>query len=323
VSDSITLDDVNVTAPAPTQQRSGASSPYAVRILTPTFVIGSGGSPMVKQGLRVIAQISDAQIPSGSSLLMTVYGMTLSEMNALTVAGLSYLLSSAGANANHVSLAAGDAASGMTTVFTGLITDAYPDGKQPNMGFVVKASSQPGYTMPPAQPTSFNGSVSVETMMTQIGQQAGLSVQNNGVTAVMSNRYFAGSVMDQIKDCAEAADCFAKVDAQNKQIMIAPKGSGNTQSGGVVFSPANEMIGYPSFENAYVTIRSVFDPSRFLTSMQPYKIEGSQFTAANGSFYCVKVDYDLASQMPGGPWEMVVKGYPATGAATGIPVNAS
>jgi hypothetical protein len=231
-------------------------------------------------------------------------------MNALSVAGLSYYAAAPGTNlANAVTISAG-ASTRQATVFTGKITDAYSDGRQPDMGFIVNATVVTGFSMPPAVPTSFPNPTPIDTVFQRLAAAANLTLVNNGVMGTLSNPYYAGSINDQIRDACLAANCYGNYDAIGRRLIIAPK-IGGTQSGGPVFSPANGMIGYPQYQSMNVTVRSRFDPSLHLGAGEPFIVEGSQFTAANGPWLCTKVDYDLSSQTPGGHWEMLVRGRPA------------
>ncbi|MDE2426338.1 MAG: hypothetical protein KGO96_10580 [Elusimicrobia bacterium] len=309
----MTLPTVNVTAQAPIQ--SPGVAPYERRIISLQFdlshtVFENGSSTLTRTGLRVRAVVTNALFPSLPSAVLKVYGLTLSHMNALTVAGTRYLFQQN--PPNTVTVSAGDATSGMTTIFKGNIYHANPDGQQPDMGFDVVAVSSTSLSMPAAKPTTFNGATPASQVLNSIAQQLGVTVQNNGVTATITNPYFAGSVLDQFKDAIEAADCYAAYDAASGALVIWPKTTAPSASGAIpLFSPANGMIGYPAFENNNVIVRSLFDPTLNLKQGGQFQVQ-SQFTAACGTFNVYSVDYNLASQSPEkqAPWEMIVKGYP-------------
>src|SRR5258706_8747073 len=95
--------------------------PYAKRKINVSFQLGTGSfgagtaDTITVKDLRVVAQITNAILPMPGSLVLQIWGMTLSQMNQLSVAGLQYLNRN-----NQVKVDAGDI-SGMTTVFNGQI----------------------------------------------------------------------------------------------------------------------------------------------------------------------------------------------------------
>ncbi len=69
------------------------------------------------------------------------------------------------------------------------------------------------------------------------------------------------------------------------------------------------MIGYPTYQQSGVVVRSLFNPAMKFGSQ--IKVE-SELTPANGLWNVYGLNYSLSSQLPDGPWEMVMSGYPAT-----------
>ena len=301
---------------APTPRPSGVSS-YATRFITPTFQLTRAGQSITLTGLRVELQAVDAMLPTTGGLIMRINGMKLSDMNALTVAGLTYgAASPGGPNSNFVSVVAGDSARS-ATIFTGFIVEAYPDGHQPDMGFVCRASMAVGYSMPHAQANSFPGPQNIGTILTTLCQAAGLTLQNNGVTGALLSAYFPGSILDQIKAAVDAVGAYCRIapgasPGAPGTLIVWPRLGGTFEGAGPIFSPATGMIGYPQFETTNVVVRSIFDPGLVLVSGQPFSVQ-SQFTAANNPpdnpWRCSNLDYNLSSQLPDGPWEMRLQGY--------------
>jgi hypothetical protein len=56
-------------------------------------------------------------------------------------------------------------------------------------------------------------------------------------------------------------------------------------------------------EQNRIIVRALYDPSVKFGGQ--VKVE-SQLTAANGTFNVIDLRYSLSSQMPDGPWEMIV-----------------
>jgi hypothetical protein len=285
---------------------------YVVREIDLTFQLGRGpfggtGFNQVKlTGLRVLAKITtllnNTTVAGGLAAVLRIYGMTLDQMNQLTVAGLLYKYKD-----NLVLVEAGDAGAKKTTVFNGQIMEAFPDFTEaPNSAFVVSAITGRKIAMKPVAPVSFQGPTSAATVFQQIAQNSGLNLENNGVNAQLSSPYCAGTAMSQIAATARAADCYAHLD---EPVILAK----NSNRGGdvPVISPATGMIGYPSYEQIYIIVRTTFDPAVKFSGLIQVNT-GGQLLQADGLWKVVFLDYNLASQMPDGPWEMTIKGVSQT-----------
>ena len=267
-----------------------------------TGSFGGGGANQVSfQGLRVQAQIEKAGMPSpGGRATILVYGMTLSQMNQLSRAGLMWDNSN-----NSVLVRAGDSESGMSEVFNGQILEAYPNFDQPMAPFYVSAVPGVQVQMKPVDPTTIEGSISGEQALTQIAQKAGYTVENNGVSTQLSNPYFPGTVWDQMTRCVKALDCYAYLDTSAKKIAIWPKGQSRS-GGNLLVAAETGMIGYPKFQRVMVIVRTLLDTSFKFGDKFQVK---SGLTAADGTWKNNRLTYDLASQSPEGPWEMTLMGY--------------
>lgn len=303
--------------------------PYASRAITLQFTLGNGQSfdgagsnVLTISGLRVLASFQNALAPSLPNCILRVWGMTLDHMNALTVAGL-YIYQKNIPNANGIAVSAGVVGGAMATIFQGGIIEAYPDGEQPNMGFFIRATFNTSLRFMKITPTSFKGSVPASTVMGAIAQKGGITFENNGVNGVFSNPYFSGPPRDQMTAAAKAAGAYLYFDPIANRAAVWQKPNGSRQSSNIVISPTNGMIGYPRFESGTIRVRTIYDPSLTFMPGQPFEVQ-SQFAAACGSWIPSDVSIDISSQMPKGPWEITVKGYPAKfppapGAPTALP----
>lgn len=307
------------------------SAPYARRQLNVTFQLGKGsfggsGSDSITfkapstgaPGMRVFAEISWANLPQQIRGVIRMYGLTLDHMNQLTNAGRFYEPSR-----DKVLVQAGDVGGALTTVFQGTIIEAYPDFREmPNTAFQVIALGGAEINLKPVEPTTFEGAVSAPTALGQIAQKCGLTLENNGVSTMLSNPYFPGAGMTQINRAISAVNCFGTIDTAKNQLAIWPK-DGSRSGASVKIGPDTGMIGYPEFQKINVRVRSVFDPA--LVGIGPGKkmTVDSQFTAAQGEWIVGQVDLTLASEMPDGPWEMLLTGWRSEGGGTTAPTSGS
>ena len=284
-------------------QTTAASNPtqgFAERAIDVTFQLGSGTftntqSNILKvSGLRVEATIAiPGTVPCQGSAQVAIYGLPLQVMNDLSSIG-SALYS---AKNNQIVIEAGDVGAQMSAVFTGDIFQAFSDfDGGPDAAFQVVAA--PGYQaqIKGAQPTSYQGSVNVTTILADLCQKAGLQFQGNGVSVVLSNPYFPGALMDQIESCIEAAGLRACI--QNNTLSIWDD-TVTTPSTGLTLSADTGMVGYPAFAPQGISIKGLFNPA--LRNGQTFEVK-SILTPACGTWQSQILTHDLASQTPGGPW---------------------
>jgi len=266
----------------------------------------SGSNKLTLSDVRSFAQISQAVTPTPGQALIRIYGLTLDQINTLTKAGLQFQAAD-----NFVAIEAGDEGGTFTTVFNGTIYYSYPDfSSQPDVAFVVIANPANVIQLKPTSPVSFSKSVPVETALQQILQPAGYTVENNGVNAVLATPYFPGTVWQQVRAACSAADCYSYLDPVAKKLCIWPKTGSRGGSSKIIISPENGMIGYPEFMQNNIRIRNLFVPT-LKGPGTPITVQ-SDLKAANGDWVLYQIDYNLSSEAPGGPWEMVLQAYPGT-----------
>ena len=301
---------------------SAQTAPYAVRVLIFTFQFGSGsygsqkGSTLTVGGpnanLRAVAHVEYANLPSTGMAQFRIYGLTLDQMNQISVAGQVF----DGRQNNSIACQAGDAISGFTTVFNGNIVEAWPDINQPDAPLYVLASpvAQSPIQLKPVPPTTFAGQTSVATALGQMTQAAGVTLENNGVNVMLQSPYFHGTIWKQLYDCVRAADCFAFHDSINNKFAVWPK-NGNRSGGPLLISPATGMIDYPKFQKRQIRLRVLFNPNLSAAKAAPgnqVQVQ-SQLTAACGTFVMTAINHELSSELPKGPWETTILASPVAG----------
>jgi hypothetical protein len=284
--------------------------PYAQRALNYQFQLGDSATNNVLtvSGLRSTVTFQNAIGQALPIAIIRIFGLTLNQMNRLTVAGL-YLYNPSRIGKNTISISAGIIGSQLTTIFTGTIIEAYPDGNQPDMGFFIRATANVALQYNKVPPTTFNGSTSSSTVMQTIATKAGLQFENNNVTSILSYPYFAGTAKNQLVQAAHAAGAYVAFDPILPKVAIWPKINGARQSSGIVVSPATGMINYPMFESGGIKIRTIYDPSLIFEPGKPFEVQ-SQFTAASGQWLPASIGINLSSLVPKGPWEIEVSAFP-------------
>ena len=172
---------------------------------TGDFGSGAAGpnNTVVAEGLRVSAQIAKSGAPSADTAEIRIWGLTRDVMNRATDLGKPL----ARARTNVIQIAAGDAVSGMATVFSGTILAGYADfSDPPNACLAISAMSNAVDAAKPVRPLSFPGGADVVTVMTQAAASMGKNLINWGVKGIqLSSPYYPGTGMDQVKAIAAAA----------------------------------------------------------------------------------------------------------------------
>lgn len=272
------------------------------RVLTITFTLGSGTfaesgtNTVTVSGLRAQATIARNGGLSPAHLSLRVYGMTLSVMNQLTQLGAPIAFVSQ----NYVTVQAGDAVNGMTMVFTGQSLGTWVDAKgAPDVALVCEAIEGQYLAVAPANPTSYNGPVSVVTALQNIATQMGLTLEPNGVNVTLSSPYLSGTLKDQARQIADAANINIDLDFSTKTMSIWPKWGSRTTPTPPMLSPDTGRVGYPIHTQYGISVESIFNPN--VQAGKSVQVQ-SILTPANGLWATYAVTHDLSSEMSDGPW---------------------
>jgi hypothetical protein len=261
-----------------------------------SFVSGPAfGGGALATILRMSAHIDSVGGVSSGLMDLAIYGLPLETMNQLSTIGSQATL----IDKNTISLSAGDSASGMTLVFSGLIDNAFVDANSmPQVCFRITAV--PGgafYAVQPVTPISLQGSQDVAQMLGKIAGQMGLSFENNGVNVKLSNPYYSGSPWGQAVAIARHANVEMVVD--RGVLAISPNSQPRTTGGIPLISASTGMVGYPAFRQAVIVVRSLFNPAVQVNGQIQVQ---STLTPANGTWMVFHIIYELECAMPHGRW---------------------
>lgn len=271
-----------------------------IQLGTGDFGEGAPGSSNIVtlKGLRVSASITKAGLPSADRAEIRIWGMTRSLMNQITRLGKPLDT----VRDNVITISAGDDAGGVAQVFQGTIFTSYGDFNDPPSASVnITAISGQLAAAKPVAAISFPGAANVAVIMQQIAASMDKGFKNSGVGVILSNAYFPGTALDQMKACAVAADINA--DANGDFLEIWPK-DGNRGASIPLLSPTTGLIGYPAYADRGAAVRALYRPG-FLYGGQ-FQLETS-IKPANGLWYIETLSYDLESEIPGGKWFMNIE----------------
>lgn len=283
---------------------------FSKRIINLKFQLGkgsfgeSGSDTLELTGLRTSATVN---IPGGTSmnyLDLRVQGMTLDQMNKLTILGKPVMA----ARVNTVTVSAGDEDMGVAVVFVGTIMESWADlAGAPEGSMQIMGQTNYLAAMKPVPATSYNGSVSVATIMAGIAAQwprdsgggnsfIGIAFENSGVTTVLSNPYFPGTLRDQALACQRAANFNLHID--HDVMAIWPKGSARNGQQPTI-SAATGMVDYPARTQDGIVLTTLFNPSLFFG--QTVNVD-SIMVPAKGKWIITSIVHDLEAETPGGKW---------------------
>jgi hypothetical protein len=279
---------------------SGNQTSFIERKIDVTFTLvqgakfaQSGTNTVTLSGLRVSAMVKlSGEVMA--ELQLQVYGLPMSMINQLSTLGRG----APGEQPNNtVAISAGDDVNGMSPVFEGTIYQGWADfSGMPDTMFLVAAYSGLYQAVASAPPTSIQGSGDVSTIMGQLAKQMGMTFENNGVSAKLSNPYFPGSPRAQVEECARAADIYWTIDRNT--LAIWPK-NGARKGAVPLISPQTGLVGYPTFNSNGVVVETLFNPSiKFGSTIEVQ----SSLTPACGKWTIYSMTHDIESQTVGGSW---------------------
>lgn len=276
---------------------------YAQRAINITISRGldaSTGKPagptFTLSGLRVRAVIVQQGNGIQGELQLLVYGLQQQMINNLTRFGT---------NGNQVTLnsivvTAGDVGGAMSTVYSGTIQTAYGDfAAMPEVPLNITALAALSQAVAPVPSVSFKGSTDVATLMAGFAKQGGWTFKDGkpgGTHIAFSSPHFKGTLLDQIKACARAANISFNI---SNDVLTIWARNGATSDSPVLVSPETGLVGYPSFSMNGVVLTTLFNPDMALGR----QIEiVSSVTPACGKWNPYTIIHEISSQMPNGPW---------------------
>ena len=273
---------------------------FTEKILTATLTMGQGpdgdapGETLTLSGLRMTA---DTLSPIGDSmgkLTLRIFGLSQDVMNRYTSIGVINMAYKAG---NRVTVSAGDSETAPALIFSGMIFEAWADyAGAPDVAFNIVAFSGMEPLLKQAPVSSFKGGADVAEVMGGLAALAGLTLEDGGVKGKMASPYFHGTILQQIRACAQEADIWYSVELG--KLVIWPKNA--ARPGDIpLISPGTGMVGYPALNSKGMAVKTLFDPRIRLGGK--VRVESS-LPMATGEFAVFNFGHQLSTLVPGGPW---------------------
>lgn len=262
------------------------------------FFEQSGGNTISIKNHRVSCNIGDPGGISFGYLNCSIYGLSQALMNKLTGIGViqtqninnGIVVTAGSIDANNSIVDSG-------VIYTGSIQAAWANyDSQPDAMLNIVATSGLAFAMLPVNPTSFNGKVSINDVMTSIAREQGYTLVNNGIQGFIDSPYLHGNSIDKIHQLSRAGSFKYVIDDTKKQIDIMPM-DGNIGGDIPLVSPSTGLVGYPTFAQNGIICKSIFN--RHIKNSVNVKIESS-IPSANGEFTTTDVVHSIESENPDG-----------------------
>ncbi len=270
------------------------------------------------RGLRAWATIqatTGGASPFFSQAQIRIEGMLGQDMAQLSTLGLSAGFYTPNLITVNAVSTQSDGTTQSALCFAGQIFEGFVDyNSQPNVGVVLKASATFASQIAGIASSSYQGSVSVATMLQAICAAATppLKLVNNGVTAVLSNHAVGGSAMNQIADICLAS--LTNWSIVNGTLYVWPQGSQRDDQV-ITLTPETGMKGYPMYSAQGIDVEMEYNQDVELGRQMtvessipppgpnaPTSLGGVQPIGATGTYWIAGVTHELSSNVIGGPW---------------------
>ncbi len=255
---------------------------------------GSGGNTYTAQNLRMSARITTPGGEDVGNLALSIWGMSMSEMNQLTVLPTG----ATAVGQNTITVRAGDTTSCETIVFNGTINFAYCDAtKQPDVCFRVFAIGGHIERIKPAPAFSAPGSSDVGTVMGTLAKSIDRQFEDNGITGMkVQNVNLPGSALQQIT----ALTKMAGIEWTLEKDTLAAWKPGNARQGATTqISSSTGLVGYPAFTASGIVVTTEYQGTLKFGAKITVQ---SGLQPACGDWYVTFIEYALDCQTPGGAW---------------------
>ncbi|UAN51394.1 hypothetical protein KGP26_27670 [Serratia sp. JSRIV002] len=270
---------------------------YSEKLISVEFKLASNSDEVVRlDGYRCEVNMQNAGGRSQSKIDMVIYNVNQDLSQLIVGQGFSF-----NTTRSVVSLLAGEK-NNQVQIYQGTIFDAYVDyNKMPDVPMRIQSNSKYYYQVKPAAPNSYKGAVKVQDIIKVLAESCDYTFVNHGVDKILNDMYLVGSAINQMMDCADAADIGMTI--HNGVVEISNKGGILTD---IVLevSPDTGMIGYPTVTSMGVFATMLFNPK--LRRLGKVLIK-SDNKAADGELTVVSIQHDISSNVPGGPWMTTIQ----------------
>ena len=276
---------------------------YQRRDLEIEFTLSEGsfdqanGNILTLKNMKCELSISAYGGNTGTTLEMSLWGLSLDYMAKLTVKTQKYILQ----KQNLIKLKANG-----ETIFIGTIAASRINLNQmPDAPIEIMANAIGYERTIPCPPTSVQGVTDVASLVQAIANKVGLGFVNVDVDLKAFNPHYDKDAINQIQTIAHDYGFSADTDVGVVSIY-----TGKNPIDGVTpfISPSNGLIGYPIFYDIGINFRCMF--SSAIKVGRKVKLETSLPNGSGEYKINPGTTHYLSSMVEGGPWETMVVASP-------------
>lgn len=232
---------------------------------------------------------------------LRIFGMSLKAMNQYSSIG-SQLVRDKGENFGII-INAGDEGGAINQIFSGDVASSYIDfNSVPEVSFVVSAQTGVNAKINVVPAKSWKGTFNVATAIQGIAKDMGFAFLNNdNLQVTLTDQAVGGSAIDQILTLANNAGIPVTFENNTVAIWANESSRDNTI---INVSPSLGMVGYPSYWDAGLFVKTIFNPNVF----NGRKVNlSSEIPKANGIFKVLSATHELSTLLPNGSWFTTIK----------------
>lgn len=254
------------------------------------------------QGLACKANIQKLGLPDKNKATIEIMGLSYDDLAAATSVSFRPFVY----NRNRVSVFAGEEGKELMQIFSGNVVTSWADfNNVPEPVLKIDAMTG-GFASLLSQPQiATDGAAKVSEVVGQMAKASGMAFSNQGVDASLNNSVLSGSPIEKAHSAANQVGADLIID--DNEMVLLPRGAErNTGLGTILVSPETGMIGYPTFGNMTIQVKTFFNPAiRFGGSIEIQTI----VPKASGTWRVTKVQHQISAYDPkGGPWETQIEG---------------
>lgn len=272
-----------------------------------TFPGSNGANQVTITGLRVSCNILKTANAACSECQLRIYGLPPNIYNQLT----SIYQVTQSIQKNTVTVKAGIDGTVLPIVFIGQITIAQIDlNSQPDSVMNVIAQTGLYQSLVPIPATPYPDNFDVATAMKSLAAIMKLNFEPNGVNIQLKKMTLTGTAKDQVNELVDATigtqKIAAIIDDSTLAIYYVNKGRSTQQIPIVSDSQEPAMIGYPTYSNIGIGVRTVYNPN--IQYGGTIQVQSSLKVAnLNGNWIVAGLSHNLESELPGGKWETEIQ----------------
>lgn len=244
-------------------------------------------------GLRCSCHVEMQSTSIQGAMSLKIWGMTLDQMNSLTVFGPIMQER----RYNEIYVHAGNEGETLSLVYAGCIYDAYANlNGSPDVPFIIRAMTSALDQVRVVSGRSHSGGVDAAVILEDLAKEMGKTFENHGVSIILRDRTYTGTALTQAAEVAR--DAGVNINVDRNKLIIWPRDDFKRDEA-VIVSPATGMVGYPAFSGKGIMCTTLYNPN--IVCGRKIKVESS-LTVANGEWNPVGVYHMLESEIPDGAW---------------------